>query len=392
MEHANEDPPLNPAGKRKIARPPMLTLARCPSLNFHITEKPYKIEEESFGGVMWSVASRRGRRRTNREDMFAILPFVEHLHGSKALPISVFAVFDGHGGQKVAQYASQRLPQLFLRKYENTCDVERALEWAFIQTDKEISAGNAEPSEDSLSAVPVTLTRACGTTATVVSLVGDQFTVAHVGDSRAVLSNLDGTVQRLFEDHKPGRRDEMERIESAGGLVVEVSGTFRVNGVLAVSRAIGDPELKQFIIPRPDIFRFSLSGHEEFLVLASDGLWDNISDEECMEYVRKIISSEPADDSLEEEAAKLLVQTAWDRGTNDDISVIVVNLLKYASLWEKKQEEGDAAVEEEMLGVNTEKISSTCVDENQNPIELEMVTPVAALPLETPRVRKPSPW
>lgn len=404
--------------------------------------------------------------------MFAILPFVEHLHGSTALPISVFAVFDGHGGQKVAQYASQRLPQLFLRKYENTCDVERALEWAFIQTDKEISAGNAEPSvslpelqefqrttscgvfgskalkrgdsvgksdhlsqshsmhehqptyahfmeapapmaprsrrdndsprepfkrrkskdEDSLSAVPVTLTRACGTTATVVSLVGDQFTVAHVGDSRAVLSNLDGTVQRLFEDHKPGRRDEMERIESAGGLVVEVSGTFRVNGVLAVSRAIGDPELKQFIIPRPDIFKFSLSGHEEFLVLASDGLWDNISDEECMEYVRKIIYSEPADDSLEEEAAKLLVQTAWDRGTNDDISVIVVNLLKYASLWEKKQEEGDAAVEEEILGVNTENISSTCVDENQNPIELEMVTPIAALPLETPRVRKPSPW
>lgn len=414
--------------------------------------------------------------------MYAVLPFIDECWSS--VPISVFAVFDGHGGQRVAKFASTRLPELFLKAYEKTGDVKVALECAFVETDQEImqnnTAGNShkiapesqefrrtssgsvfgsmalqrgssgrsgapsseltrrqsqlktidehqashrilpnaptpgaprslqeddssrEPfrrrkskAEESLSSVPVSLTRACGTTATVVALVGDQFTVAHVGDSRAVLSRRDGSVIRLFEDHKPGRQDEMERIESAGGLVLEVSGTFRVNGVLAVSRAIGDPEFKRYVIPLPDIRTFSLSGEEEFLVMASDGLWDHVKDEESVELVRNTILSESEEDKLEEKAAKLLIQSAWDRGSNDDVSVIVVNLQKYVPLWERRREENgnDGAIVDEIVEeVNLERLSTPCVEKEADDIQMEMVTPMSALPLETPRARKPSPW
>lgn len=421
--------------------------------------------------------------------MYAILPFVGE--SSTSRPISVFGVFDGHGGQRVAQFASARLPEIFLKAFEKTGDVKQALESAFVETDQEImqciahgsrkvpphhtelrrtssgcifgntvlqralsdrsgSASSLRPghradagseketpaskdhsaevstmssercredgsfreplrrrksrAEESLSSVPVSLTRACGTTATVVTLVGDQFTVAHVGDSRAVLSSRDGSVIRLFEDHRPGRRDEMERIESAGGLVVEVSGTYRVNGVLAVSRAIGDPELKKYVIPKPEVQTFILSGEEEFLVIASDGLWDHINDEDTVELVRNTVSSGSNDDRPEERAAKLLVQSAWDRGSNDDVSVIVLNLEKYTYLWEHREEgAGDeVAIVEEMIDeVNLENPAGPCKEkstasyeqkEGDDEVEMEMVTPMSAIPLETPRIQKSSPW
>lgn len=427
------------------------------------------------------MAARRGRRRANREDMYSVLPFVDE--GSRSEPISIFAVFDGHGGQRVAKFASTRLPELFLKAYEKSGDEKFALECAFLATDQEIlqsntisdsnrsvpesqefqrtSSGSAfgstalqrgafgepraalsrgksrtrrqletieevpgrnrkepeaptpsaprslqkenssrEPfrrtksrADENLSSAPVNLTRACGTTATVVALVGDQFSVAHVGDSRAVLSNQNGAITRLFEDHKPGRRDEMERIESAGGLVVKVSGTFRVNGVLAVSRAIGDVELKKYVISKPDVRSFSLSGEEEFLIMASDGLWDHVTDAESVQLVRDAILLGSGEDGLEEKAAKLLVQSAWDRGSNDDVSVIVVNLLKYASICKRINGSGEhgAILEEVVEEIDFEKLSNLCLEQGDD-FNMEMVTPMAGLPLETPRIRKPSPW
>eukprot|EP00955_Chlamydomonas_euryale_P010011 107421-Chlamydomonas_euryale.AAC.8 len=79
-------------------------------------------------------------------------------------------------------------------------------------------------------------------------------------------------------DHKPNNKDEKERIENAGGVVIW-AGTWRVGGVLAVSRAFGDKPLKQFVISTPHVREDMLSRDDEFLILASDGVWDVINNE-----------------------------------------------------------------------------------------------------------------
>lgn len=79
-------------------------------------------------------------------------------------------------------------------------------------------------------------------------------------------------------DHKPNSREERTRIEDAGGVVVW-AGTWRVGGVLAVSRAFGDRPLKRYVIPTPDIKDEQLTSADDCLILASDGLWDVVSNQ-----------------------------------------------------------------------------------------------------------------
>ncbi|KAF8379685.1 hypothetical protein HHK36_029129 [Tetracentron sinense] len=123
-----------------------------------------------------------------------------------------------------------------------------------------------------------------GSTASTAVLVGNHLYVANVGDSRTVISK-GGKAIPLSEDHKPNRSDERKRIESAGGVVMW-AGTWRVGGVLAMSRAFGNRLLKQFVVAEPEIQAVAGAEDEqeiddefEFLVLASDGLWDVVPNE-----------------------------------------------------------------------------------------------------------------
>lgn len=79
-------------------------------------------------------------------------------------------------------------------------------------------------------------------------------------------------------DHKPNTVSERERIEKAGGVVVW-AGTWRVGGVLAVSRAFGDRPLKRYVLATPDVCVQTLSFEDEFVVMASDGVWDVLSNQ-----------------------------------------------------------------------------------------------------------------
>lgn len=80
----------------------------------------------------------------------------------------------------------------------------------------------------------------------------------------------------MSEDHKPNKDSERARIEKEGGVVIW-AGTWRVGGVLAVSRAFGDRPLKKFVIATPEVRQESVSSEDEFLILASDGVWDVVS-------------------------------------------------------------------------------------------------------------------
>jgi serine/threonine protein phosphatase PrpC len=129
-----------------------------------------------------------------------------------------------------------------------------------------------------------------GSTGVVAMIVNRTLYDANAGDSRAVLCSRQGRAVDMSVDHKPARDDEKERIEKLGGRIIHY-GTWRVQGVLAVTRSFGDRKLKQFVSAEPEIKSWPLSDHDEFLILASDGVWDVLSSQAAVDIVRQAMGN-----------------------------------------------------------------------------------------------------
>lgn len=130
-----------------------------------------------------------------------------------------------------------------------------------------------------------------GCTAVVAILCGNDLYVANAGDSRCVVSRA-GQAIEMSIDHKPEDDVERTRIERAGG---QVTGDGRVNGGLNLSRALGDhaykendklPLKEQMISSQPDIKKLTIGDKDEFMVLACDGIWNSLSSQQVIDYVR----------------------------------------------------------------------------------------------------------
>lgn len=129
-----------------------------------------------------------------------------------------------------------------------------------------------------------------GSTAASVIISPNYIYFINCGDSRTLMCR-DGHVVFYTEDHKPCNPREKERIQNAGGSVT----LQRVNGSLAVSRALGDftfkevewrTQTEQLVSPEPEVYELQRSTQDEFLVVACDGVWDAISNEELCAFVR----------------------------------------------------------------------------------------------------------
>lgn len=193
-------------------------------------------------------------------------------------------------------------------------DVEGVFLDAFIRTDDQFRG-------DDVSAL-------VGSTAVIV-LVGQRYyLVANCGDSRAVLCRS-GQAHPLTVDHKPEREDEMARVEKAGGQVWFWNGA-RVMGVLAMSRAIGDRSLRPYVIPDPEVSIVPRTADDTLIIIATDGLWDVVSDQEACTLAMKCLDRAQQKGATEADAARLtatvLIRAAMDRGSRDNITVVVIDL------------------------------------------------------------------
>ncbi|KAG9145299.1 hypothetical protein Leryth_008241 [Lithospermum erythrorhizon] len=176
---------------------------------------------------------------------------------------------------------------------------------------------------------------AVGSTAVVAVVSADKIVVSNCGDSRAVLCRKE-----------PDRPDELIRIEEAGGRVIYWDGA-RVLGVLAMSRAIGDNYLKPYVISEPEVTITGRTDEDECLILASDGLWDVVSNETACGVARMCLQSRklpsppmsPGNDMVVaagsdssdkgcSDASILLTKLALARHSTDNVSVVVVDLRK----------------------------------------------------------------
>jgi protein phosphatase 2C len=234
-----------------------------------------------------------------------------------------YAVFDGHGCSHVAEACRDRMHELVAEEVvaggPPACWTA-AMERSFARMDAEASAAGAARTACRCDA------RKCdnvGSTAVVAVVEGRRVVVAGCGDSRAVLCRGEAGAVALTSDHKPDRPDEMERIEAAGGRVIFWEGA-RVLGVLAMSRAIGDGYLKPYVSSVPEVTVTDRTDADECLILASDGLWDVVSNEDACEVARVCLRR--GRDRWCAEAAALLTKLALARRSSDNVSVVVVDL------------------------------------------------------------------
>ena len=236
-----------------------------------------------------------------------------------------FGVFDGHGGREAAVYAAKNLYLKIGRNFSlNAHEPLKSITSAFEET-------NAWMMQQRMNS---------GSTAAVSFVVDSTLYTANVGDTRVVLGWKDKKAVRLSFDHKPSVSSEKERIERLGGEVTKKFGVARVNGVLGVSRAFGDCKLVPFVSAVPHINILELTEETMFLIIACDGFWDEFSDQEAVELVFDKSATVV-------NMGEYLSNMAIMRGSNDNVSVVVVYLNPRASMYEDDDEEEDEEDDDE---------------------------------------------
>lgn len=143
---------------------------------------------------------------------------------------------------------------------------------------------------------------------------------ANCGDARAVLCSK-GAARRLSKDHKATDEEEKIRIEELGGFVLRN----RVLGVLAVARAFGDYSLKKFVPCTPYTSCVKLDSTAQFIIVACDGIWDVLSDDEAVTLVREYCDGSGTGPKSGR-AAKYLVDQALSRGSTDNVTCMIIFL------------------------------------------------------------------
>ncbi|XP_076855836.1 protein phosphatase 1bb isoform X1 [Brachyhypopomus gauderio] len=235
---------------------------------------------------------------------------------------SFFAVYDGHAGSRVANYCSKHLLEHIVTNSEDfqpgadsVEGVKSGIRSGFLKIDEYMR---------NFSDLRNGMDRS-GSTAVGVLMSPEHLYFINCGDSRAVLCRA-GQVRFSTQDHKPCNPREKERIQNAGGSVM----IQRVNGSLAVSRALGDYDYKcvdgkgpteQLVSPEPEVYEIPrVQEEDEFVVLACDGIWDVMSNEELCEFVHSRL--EVWDDL--EKVCNSVVDTCLHKGSRDNMSVVLV--------------------------------------------------------------------
>lgn len=263
-------------------------------------------------------------RRDEMEDGFV---FVDCFGGKKNS--AYFAIYDGHGGRQCVDYVTQTLHDNLLSELQKSSrSVPDCFITAFNTTDRNMQASGINTS---------------GCTACCCLLQEEKASraiyTAHLGDARAVICR-GGLAVRLtsMSDHKATDPTEAKRVIEAGGTIFNE----RVNGMLAISRAFGDHQLKAPALPNdvvsnvPDITSTELTDQDMFVIVACDGLWDVVEDQESvnlvLEGIRELMALLPNTGqdnlthrrSMAEVLARMLVEEALARGTSDNVTCLMI--------------------------------------------------------------------
>ncbi|CAI2377220.1 unnamed protein product [Moneuplotes crassus] len=217
----------------------------------------------------------------------------------------LFGVFDGHGGSTVSEYLKERFPDEIKSRIEteSPSDLVAVIEETFEKIDDELKMMDSE---------------ACGSTACIGIIRMESghkvLYIANVGDTRAVLSR-NGVEERLSVDHKASEKSEHDRVIKEGGIIMND----RVGGTLVLTRAMGDFALKDSgVTCKPTIKKHFIRPFDRFVVIASDGVYDTMSDEDVV----KMCDLEESTDKI----SKDIIVKALENGSQDNLCCCVIKL------------------------------------------------------------------
>lgn len=284
------------------------------------------------------VAFEQGLRPT-MEDEHVLL---DGIQAASTVPHTAFyAVLDGHGGPRVSARAAKWLQLEIVTRWKELSSMPSP------EATDAILFDSFQIVEDSISRLAVRGQWIDGSTCVAVLIVGDRLHCANLGDSRAVMCRA-GAAVALSEDHKPDSPSELLRIRTTStGIVTHFPGDCpRVNGDLALSRAFGDVRWKstyasppqvpaEFCLGNsmycgfkptgpavsslPDITQHHFNSDVEFVIVACDGIWDMLDNDDAVQFVRARISVHGA-----EATSQLLVRHALELGSTDNCTALIV--------------------------------------------------------------------
>lgn len=222
-----------------------------------------------------------------------------------------FAVFDGHGDDKVSNFLKYNFMNIIkeqLEKYYPSTSIEQCLYNSFIKIHETI---------------PYEIGKNSGSTALISIQNNNIFYIANIGDSRAIIN--DGNFSKQITiDHKPNVSNEYLRIRKLGGNVTkDNNGVWRINNRLALSRAFGDFTSLPYISYIPDIFKIKINNNNNYLIMASDGLWDVCDNQEIINIINNSYVKNDQQISI---ICKKLLQVSRSKGSTDNITILFIVL------------------------------------------------------------------
>ena len=228
------------------------------------------------------------RWKTSMEDRYAFKDFFCNDPQS-----GFFAIYDGYGGPMAAEKCARHFHEILESKVERVyqksikhskliLDIVAAFKEAYDDMDKILLQGVNEHSRNRWS----------GCSALTCLLRGNNLFVANAGNVRAVLCRGDGSIERVSYDHSPWDKTERRRVRKANGDVSKSERTALVNGLVSSTRGLGnhgDPNLKVSVTHRPVVNCIPLEDSDQFMILASNGVWDVLNEEEVILLMEDII-------------------------------------------------------------------------------------------------------
>ncbi|KAK7265159.1 hypothetical protein RJT34_32775 [Clitoria ternatea] len=228
--------------------------------------------------------------------------------------ISFYGVFDGHGGKSAAQFVRDHLPRVIVEDADFPLELEKVVTRSFLETDAEFARTCSI--ESSMSS---------GTTALTAIIFGRSLLVANAGDCRAVLSRSGGAIE-MSKDHRPLlHTEERMRIKSMGGFIDDGY----LNGQLGITRALGDWHLEGMkeqdgkggpLSAEPELKLMTLTKEDEFLIIASDGIWDVFRSQNAVDFARRRLQEH----NDVKQCCKEIIEEAMKRGATDNLTAVMV--------------------------------------------------------------------
>jgi serine/threonine protein phosphatase PrpC len=254
----------------------------------------------------------QGKRPSNEDNHIHIL----NINGDNINlnPINFFAVFDGHGGKIVSKYLKEYLPSYFIKKTNKNI---------FSKTETSIKYFNKiyNAIQNKLMIKHPRAIQYSGSTACVCIEYKDKLKnklwILNVGDSRIIKCNKSNIAIQLSQDHKPNSPEERLRIEKLGGEIKFDGSDWRIKD-LSLSRAFGDIDCTPYVTHLPEVYSYNIDKGDKFIILACDGLWDVLSNQDVVDFVNTLIINK-----FKGNYSKELVEYAYKKGSLDNITSIV---------------------------------------------------------------------